>query len=60
MILYVYWIIHLDDIFWWSYMLYEKLGVKIILQFYQRNGKLPLPWWKQVNYPLIDIYAERG
>ena len=25
--------------------------------FYQRNGKLPLPWLKQVNYPVITIIA---
>ena len=28
-----------------------------ILQFYQHNGKLKLPWWKQGNYPVIPIYA---
>ena len=25
--------------------------------FSQRNGKLPLPQWKQGNYPVIPIYA---
>ena len=52
--------VHLDNIFWWSYMLYEKLGVSIILQFSQRNGKLPLTQWKQGNYPLITIYDGGG
>ena len=27
-----------------------------ILQFFQRNGKFPLPWWKQGNYLVIPIY----
>ena len=35
----------------------EKLGVTIILQFYQWNGKSPLTWLKQSNYPVITIYA---
>ena len=34
----------------------KKLGVTIIIQFYQRNGKLPLPWLKQGYYPVIPIY----
>ena len=43
--------VHLDNIFWWSYMLYEKSGVTRILQCSQRNGKLPLPWWKKGLLP---------
>ena len=35
----------------------QKLGVTIILQFSQRNGKLSSPCWKQGNYPVIPIYA---
>ena len=38
-------------------MLYKKSGVTRTLQFYQLNSKLPLPWWKQGNYPVISIYA---
>ena len=38
----------------------EKLEVTRILQLYQRNGKPPLPWWKQGNYPVITIYANRS
>ena len=30
----------------------RKIGVTRILQFYQRNGKLILPRWKQDNYPV--------
>ena len=29
-------------------------------KFSQHNGKLPLPRWKQVNYPVIPIYAHRA
>ena len=36
----------------------KELGVMIIIQFYQRNSKLMLPWQKQVNQPVITIYAE--
>ena len=35
----------------------KKLGVTIILQFSQRNGKLTLPWKRQVNHPVITIYG---
>ena len=38
-------------------MLYKQTGVMIILQLYQRNGKLPLPRQKQGNYPVITIYG---
>ena len=38
-------------------MIYEKFGMTIILQFSQCNVKLPLPWWKQGNYPVIIIYG---
>ena len=38
-------------------MLYGKLVVTIILRFYQRNGKFPLPCLKQRNYPVIPIYG---
>ena len=61
------WIIFINDciwlstgshiyFFWWSYMLYKKLGITRILLFSQWNGKLPLPRWKQGNYPVITIY----
>ena len=35
----------------------QKLGVTIILQFSQPNGKLLLSQWKQVNHPVIYIYG---
>ena len=38
-------------------MLCKKLGLKIIIQLSQHDGKLPLPQWKQGNYPVISIYA---
>ena len=38
-------------------MLLEKLGVTIIKQISQCNGKLPLTQWKQVNKSVITIYA---
>ena len=28
-----------------------------IIQFSQRNGELPLPWWKKGNYPVILMYG---
>ena len=34
------------------------MGGKRIIQFSQRNGKLPLQQWKQGNYPVINIYAQ--
>ena len=48
----VTWIIFIDDRICYT----EKLGVIIIIQFFQRNGKLPLPQLQQDNYPLIPIY----
>ena len=38
-------------------MLYEKKGWQKFFQFSQHNGKLPLPWRKQGNYPVIPIYS---
>ena len=35
----------------------QKLGVRRILQFYQRNGKSPWPLGKQRNFGVIPIYA---
>ena len=35
------------------------MGVTIILQFCQSNGKLPLPQLKQVNCTVVLIYASR-
>ena len=35
----------------------KKLGAIRILQFSQRNGKLPLPWRNQGNYMVIPICA---
>ena len=31
-----------------------------MIQFSQRNGKLPLPRQKQGSYPVTTIYAERA
>ena len=39
-------------------MLYEKLGLTLIPQFFQHNDKLPLPQWKQGNYLLTHIHAQ--
>ena len=38
-------------------MLYEKVGVTIIIHFSKSNGKLPLPRQKKGNYLLITIYG---
>ena len=35
----------------------NKSAVTRILQLSQHNGKLPLPWLKQGNYPVIPIYV---
>ena len=35
--------VQLDNIFSLLYMLYKKMGGKIIIEFSQRNVKLPLP-----------------
>ena len=40
------------------YVIQKKLRVTRILQFSQRNGKLPLQQLKQGNYPVIPIYAQ--
>ena len=46
-------------IFFHDPICYTKiLGVRIILQLSQRNGKLPSPRWKQGNYLVIPIYAQ--
>ena len=37
----------------------KKPEVTRSIQFYQRNRKLPLPRWKQGNYPVIPMY-DRG
>ena len=58
-IVYVYLLVHLDNIFSWSYMLYKNLGWWEFSKFSQRNSKFPLSWLKQVNYPLIPICAPR-
>ena len=36
-----------------------KSVVTRILKFSQRNGKLPLPQWKQDNYPVNTIYVSQ-
>ena len=39
-------------------MFYTKtLRKTIVIKFSQHNGTLPLPWRKQVNYPVIPIYG---
>ena len=36
----------------------QKFGGKQeFSRFYQSNGKLPLPRWKQGNYPVVTIYS---
>ena len=35
----------------------KKSGVTRVLQLSQRNGKLPLPQWKEINYPVIPVYG---
>ena len=45
------------NIFYYRICYTKKLGVRIILPFSQRNGKLPFSWWKQGNYPVTLIYA---
>ena len=35
----------------------QQLGVMIIIQLYQRNGKFPLPPLKQGSYPQIPLYG---
>ena len=55
MIVYVYELVYLDKIFMIKYDI-NKLGVSIIIQLYQRNGKLPLPKWKHSNYLVTPIY----
>ena len=57
-ILYVYWMVHLYIIFIHDRIWYTKnWGQQGLSRFYQRNGKLPLPRWKQVNHPVITIHA---
>ena len=56
MIAYVYELVHLHFFLNDSICYTKKLGVTRILQFSQHNSKLPLPRWKQGNYPLITIY----
>ena len=47
------WIIYIDD-----HICYiKKWGEREFSVFSQRNGKLPLPQWKQGNYLVIPIYA---
>ena len=41
-------------------MLYEKSGVRIIIQLSQNDDKLPLPQLKQDNYPVIPIRVMQG
>ena len=40
-------------------MLCKIMVLTIILQFSQHSNKLPLPRWKQVNCPVIAIYARQ-
>ena len=47
---------YLDNIFRDRICYTNKLGVKIIIQLSQGNGKLPLPQLKYGTYPLIPIY----
>ena len=54
--MYINWytrIIFFDDLICYR----KKSGVRKILQFSQRNVKLPLPQQKQGNYPVINIYG---
>ena len=50
--------VHLDNNFCDFICYTKKLVVTRIIQFSQRNGKLPSPQWKQGNYPVIPIYAK--
>ena len=47
------WITFFDDCICYT----KESGVMSIILFFQRNGKVPLPWWKHGNYPVIPIYA---
>ena len=54
--MYIYWftwIIIFDDPMFYT----KEFGVAIIHQFYQLNGKLPLPHWEQDIYPVMTIYG---
>ena len=54
---YLYYIVHMDNIFDDHICYKKKLEVTLIIQLSQRNGKLPLPQWKQSNFPVIHIYG---
>ena len=58
MIVYIYQLVHLDNIYSWSYMLYKNWGSREFSRFSQRNVKLTLPRWKQGNYLVIPIYGQ--
>ena len=49
--------VHLDNFFHDRICYTNKLGVTIILQLSQQNGKLPLSQQKQGNSLVIPIYA---
>ena len=51
--------VQLENIFHDRICYTEKLGVPRILQSSQRNVKLPLPWQKQSNYPVITNMVQR-
>ena len=38
-------------------MVYKTWGYQEFSKLSQHNGKLPLPWWKLGNYPVISIYG---
>ena len=49
--------VRLDSIFYGCIWYTKQLVVIRTLQLSQRNGKLPLPRWKQVDYPKNPIFA---
>ena len=57
MIVYIYQLVRLDNIFHDRICYTKKPGVMKSIQFSQRYSELLLPWQKQGNYPVIPIYV---